>query len=520
MSLRTKILLTLFLFTTLVFALLTLNLLVDFPRRAHLQTRRQAEFLSRLVDTWLMEMLARADPEDPRFWDVLSRRMEEDTLFRDYLIVQWPVEGGGKPRLRAWSEEVPPGIHAEELEIFKAVAHSRKTDIRGTRAYTFIGALPRRPGGPRYVVLGRLDLAGTTTPVAEVQETIRSVLFIMITGTALILLTTYILLDRFVLRPLRRLAEAATAVAEGRTLPRLPEPPRSDEVARTFRAFNQMVGRLEEYHRRLKGEIRESRRRLKETHHRLATAQRLSSTGMLAAGIAHEINNPLSGLINMVRQLRDKNPGEPERRRKLDLVLEGLDRIRVTVERVLRFAPRPVKIQEVSLADVFQRVKGLVEHRLRAKGIRFETHGLDRLPGLRGDPGELQQLFLNLVLNAVDACPEAEGRIRILGEADGRLVTLRIVDNGSGMSEEQMERCFLPFQTTKGESGGTGLGLPVAKSLAEAYGGDIILGSREGEGTTVYVLLPVEGRRAERRDPFGSEPGVEEDSAHRGSKKK
>lgn len=482
MSLKTKILSTLFLFMALVFVLLTVNLLLELPMRTQQQSQRQAELAARLVYSWMLESFERADPDHPYFWADLQGRLDRTGLFRGYRVVEAPP-GGGELAVRIQSREME-GVSVEEEGYFRSVLDSGKTLVRGADAYVALGAIRKR------LLAARLVLPEATSAAEEVAQTVHGVVMIMVIGIVLILLTTYVLLNRFVLRPLNRLAESSEAVGAGDYTKLLPELAGRDEMARTFQAFNFMLRRLDEAGRRIREELQRSHTELKDTRTKLVRAQRLSSTGTLASGIAHEINNPLSGLINMARQLRDPGLSEEKRIRYAELILEGLDRIRATMDKILLFVPRPATIRDVSLDEVGKRVEGLVEHRARERQVKLDFAGLRDTPTVRGDAAEIQQVLLNLVLNGLDACRETGGYVRVRAEPADDQVRMIVEDNGVGMSEEEIRNSFLPFHTTKEEGKGTGLGLPIAKSIVESYGGDMYIESEKGRGTRVHVVLP------------------------------
>jgi signal transduction histidine kinase len=482
MSLKTKILSTLFVFMTLVFILLTVNLLLELPVRTQQQAQRQAELSARLVYSWLLESIERADPDHPYFWADLQGRLDRTALFRGYRVVEAPPDGAPLEARIQSPDEAP--LMEEEAAHFRAVLESGKTVVRGADAYVALGSIRKR------LIAARLVLPENSSAVDDVAQTVHGVVMVMVLGIAVILLTTYVLLNRFVLRPLNRLAESSEAVAAGDYSKLLPEPASRDEMARTFRAFNFMLRRLDEAGCRIREELRRSHTELKDTRTRLVRAQRLSSTGTLASGIAHEINNPLSGLINMARQLRDPGLGEDKRARFVELILEGLDRIRSTMDKILLFVPRPATVRDVALEEVGRKVEALVEHRARERGVSLSFDGLRDAPPVRGDAAELQQVLLNLVLNGLDACREEGGRLSVRAESAGDQIRIVVEDNGVGMSEEEVRNSFLPFHTTKEEGKGTGLGLPVAKSIVESYGGDILIDSEKGRGTRVHVVFP------------------------------
>jgi two-component system NtrC family sensor kinase len=317
----------------------------------------------------------------------------------------------------------------------------------------------------------------------------------------------YVMLNRFVLRPLNQLAEASSAVASGDFSKTVAAPLGTDEMARAIHAFNLMTERIRDYHLQLMQDIQKKGDELKATQRKLVVAQRLTSTGTLAAGIAHEINNPLSGLINMALRLKDKSLDDHRQKEYVDLIVEGLYKIKATVDKILLFAPRPTQMRDVNVREIVQKAVALVEHKLREKGIVSVVRVPDGLPSVKADPSELQQVFLNVLINAADAIDHGQGRIEIETNLMNESLRVTVRDNGCGMTDEELSQCFVPFHTTKPEGRGTGLGLPIARSIIDSYGGDIYLESEKGKGTSVHVLLPCETRDLVKRTNAQNQPG-------------
>jgi signal transduction histidine kinase len=472
-SLKAKILSTTFLFMVLVFVLLTLNLLLDLTTRIRDENHRLAQILSVLLSDHL-----KTTGKD---WSALGQRLRESTLVSDWTIVSSSRENREALQLQCASD--PAFVLTEqERSRFLQVLTDLRTVHDGARVYLLLA--PPSPGNELFV-------ARVGMPAGQdVEKAIYGVVLIMVIGIALILLSTYILLNRFVLRPLNQLAEASSAVASGDFTKSVAAPAGSDEMARAIHAFNLMTERIQEYHRRMMEDIRRKGDELKETRHKLVAAQRLSSTGTLAAGIAHEINNPLSGLINMALALKDKSLDDRRKREYMEMVIEGLYKIKATVDKILLFMPRPTQVRDVGAREIAQKAGALVEHRLREKGAELLVRVPEELGPIRVDPSEIQQVLLNVLINAIDAVEPGAGRIAIEARPEDPMLRLSIRDNGCGMTEEELSRCFIPFHTNKPEGQGTGLGLSIARSIVEGFGGDMSIESVKGQGSCVHVLLP------------------------------
>jgi len=298
----------------------------------------------------------------------------------------------------------------------------------------------------------------------------QAVYWVMLGGIALMMIVSFWLVSRLVIRPLALLSGAADRIADGDYRVEIDPPDSGDEFGRTIRALNRMACEIAEYQGHLEDRVMTALSRIKKAEQHLAIAQRLAATGKLASGLAHEINNPLGGMMNAVRSLA---------RGDLDAERTGLYK---------------------SLA--------LAMHRIEKKHIHVERHLAAAGEVLVfGDPNELQQVALNLILNAVDSIQEgSEGRIDLEVERLASEAVLRVRDNGAGISPEDQDRCYDMFFTTKPVGEGSGMGLAVVHNIVTNHGGRIELTSRLGMGTTFEVFLPAESHPA--ADP-GPQEGAE-----------
>jgi signal transduction histidine kinase len=231
------------------------------------------------------------------------------------------------------------------------------------------------------------------------------------------------------------------------------------------------------------------RTREREIEHELAVRERLSSLGLLTAGVAHEINNPLEGIGNHVKLLEREGLAPEERRRHLELVRHGFERIRDLVRDLLRFARPAGSRGEVDLAPVVERARRLAAFSERFRGVEVSVQGLETPLVVLGDAGRLEQIVFNLLLNAATAMG-GRGRIAITavrGAHEPGWVELSVADEGPGVPPADLERIFDPFFTT---SGGTGLGLSIAYGIAQAHGGSLLVRNRPQGGAEFTLRLP------------------------------
>jgi len=311
-------------------------------------------------------------------------------------------------------------------------------------------------------------------------------------GTLVLIVATYVILSTLVIRPVEEMASVADRVASGDFSVQCAGSGSQDEVGRLIRSFNFMVNEVGDFHRHLQERLAEVRRRVQLAERHLKVAQGLASTGKLAAGIAHEINNPLGGMINAAIRLKEN--AEPGSRDDLylGLIIEGLERIKITVRNLLAFTPRKMEPQPTAVVAVLEDALALIAHKIKRQEI--EVTLAVNPPGLRFicEAGEIRQVFLNILINAVDAIEDRGGTIEITGFHDlvENTAIVEVRDNGCGMSEELLNNAFEPFYSTKPSGDGTGLGLSIAHNIITNHGGRIEAQSALGGGTSIRITLP------------------------------
>jgi two-component system NtrC family sensor kinase len=248
-------------------------------------------------------------------------------------------------------------------------------------------------------------------------------------------------------------------------------------------------------HSRLYAQLERRLGELRETQAQLVQAGKLSAVGQLVSGVAHELNNPLSVVIGYGQLLLRKDLA-PEMRTQLEAIVAQADRMARIVQGLLVFArQRPPERVRVDLAAVLAQTLALRATPLRVSGITVDLECASDLPPVVGDASQLQQVFLNLLLNAEQAMTEARvgDRIRLVAaprSAEGaHRVIGQVIDNGPGIRPDVLPRIFEPFFTTRTVGSGTGLGLSVCYGIVEQHGGTIDVQSRPG-ATTFTVTLP------------------------------
>ncbi|HEY2743955.1 MAG TPA: ATP-binding protein [Polyangia bacterium] len=233
---------------------------------------------------------------------------------------------------------------------------------------------------------------------------------------------------------------------------------------------------------------------LKRLERTLVRAEKLATIGTLSAGIAHEVGTPLGIISGRAEQLLTRVPdGEPGEAMKkgLSSILAQVDKVSTTIRQLLDFArARPVTVEAVSPATAVDAATSLLEHRFRQAKVVVATDAPPSLPPLAADPGQLEQVLVNLLMNACDACA-AGGHVTARARRADDGVVLEVADDGSGIAPEHLPSVLDPFFTTKKRGQGTGLGLTIAADIVKNHGGSLAIESAPGRGTTVRVVWPV-----------------------------
>lgn len=359
----------------------------------------------------------------------------------------------------------------------------------------------------------RLLLGMETVNKSIAESTQTAVMITLLVAVLSILTLTFFI--RFVTKPLKMLVDITDKVSRG-DLSQKVDLDQKDEIGQLAKTFNQMISSLrqsrdeiEEYNRNLEQKIIERTLELEEIQAQLIQSEKLSAIGQLAAGVAHELNNPLGGILGyaqfalekMRKANQSKESGHDYEKyiRYLKDIETQARRCKTIVQNLLRFsrASRTTDLTEVDINQVVEDTVTFVEHQLYMNQIELQVQINHQIPHIQGNAGQLQQVLTNLILNAMHASPP-ESTVTVvsrfspaLGEFGG-VVEILVSDQGTGIASENLKRIFEPFFTTKAVGKGTGLGLSVSYGIIKEHGGEIKVKSSLGEGSTFIVVLPVQ----------------------------
>jgi len=358
-------------------------------------------------------------------------------------------------------------------------------------------------------ILGVLDtnLSLAKTDAQLAQSSWRMLAYTMFALLDISLLT-WLFVWRLVGQPLKHLKDGTSELADGNLGYQL-EVDSTDEAGELASSFNRMSLQLraanEEivaWAKTLEDRVDQKTRELKRAHEHVLHVEKMATIGKMAAVVAHEINNPLSGILTYAKLLKKWiQRGEAETSKKndaeqcLDLIADESRRCGDLVKNLLTFShTSPMNVQTTDLNTVVDRSVRLVAHQLELNGVELHLDLPSNLPAIQCDPGQIEQVLLALIMNAIDAMPRG-GNLWVstrMGEESDELA-IEVRDDGSGIPPEILPHIFEPFLTTKESGKSVGLGLAVSQNIIEGHRGRVDVHSEVGKGTTFTVTLPVEG---------------------------
>src|ERR1035437_8233105 len=298
-------------------------------------------------------------------------------------------------------------------------------------------------------------------------------------GAFLVCVTVIMVLAVSVRRPMLELQEKIARVRLGDMDVSVGFASRNDEIGDLGRDFNDMVTQL-----------KASREEIERLHHtQMSRAEHFATLGELAAGLAHEIRNPLAGIAGVLDIVSRDLPSTSAAHEVIhDAKKEAMQINRILTQLLDTARPKPPQFRVTEIVGTVEHAVPFARHHAATKRINIEFEVKDSLPPVEHDPNQINQVLLNLILNAIQSM-DKPGTIRVTVEQDDDLAVISVADEGKGIAPENVSQIFRPFFTTKGQ--GTGLGLSLARRMVESHGGSITVSSEVGSGTQFEVRLPI-----------------------------
>ncbi|OGP54315.1 MAG: hypothetical protein A2162_12835 [Deltaproteobacteria bacterium RBG_13_52_11b] len=406
----------------------------------------------------------------------------------------------------------------------KFVLHSRLTDLvkQGTSRVSYFEKDQFKPthaevytevykdysgnealGSWKWIPSLRCYLVGeqdTKEAFGEIEHLVKKAVIIFIVSTLLIVGISYGVMGRAT-GPIKRLSEMVTSFANGH-FGKTVSTSRKDEIGGLVAGFNVMAEKLKKAYTELEGKVHASNkeleiayRMLKQRQEQLIRSEKMAALGQLSAGIAHEIRTPLTSIKIFIQSLAKEIDLDENQKEDFRIVMREIDRMNENITRFLNFArPEEPLFQAINVATLVKDAMNLLAAKLKSSGIHLDISLPEEHPPVEGDPKQLAQVFLNLLLNAVEAMPQGgtltiRSVVKVNPDSHQDLLQLVIKDTGHGVREKDRPYVFDPFFTTK--EGGTGLGLSIVYSIVQKHNGRIEVESELGKGSSFILSLPI-----------------------------
>jgi two-component system NtrC family sensor kinase len=359
-------------------------------------------------------------------------------------------------------------------------------------------------------LLGVIDVGVSLQDADQrVARTTRDTIIWGVISTCIVCGLGMLLIHRLVNRPVQRLLVSTQRVAQGDLDVAIPVTS-DDEIGQLTRSFVEMTEKLKTAQRQLQGwaqkleeEIDSKTRDLKSAQAQIIRSEKLSSVGLLAAGVAHELNSPLTGILTFAHILAKHMPDGSDEQQQLRIIAKQAERCATIIRQLLDLSRERLPERKLhDLHGILEQSIALVEHQPRFRTVEIRRDFDRSIRHVLVDAGQMQQVFVNLLVNAGEAMPEG-GQLAIRTRklsavkvshagGDGDAVQIVFSDTGVGIPPENIPKIFDPFFTSKDVGQGTGLGLAITHGIIEGHGGSIAVDSTPGEGTTFTITMPLD----------------------------
>lgn len=398
----------------------------------------------------------------------------------------------------AHSEQQLVGKLSTDIDLLQALVTSgvdKRVSFSGLvqgKSLTVCGPLYNQ----EHAVIGALKVI---FPLADVDRQIakseRMIFFYILFDSAVLILFGTYLLSRYLVKPIDKIIKLTDTIARGNLDATLYLTERN-EIGKLSAALSRMAESLQEEKRRIQEHIHaleDKNLELQRAQQEIIQSEKLASVGRLAAGIAHEIGNPIGIILGYLHLLLSQKVDEPERADYLKRMHAETERINTIIRELLDYAqPSAMQKEELDLNKIVEETHALVSYQKGFQSITATLH-LDRtIPNLYAVEKQIRQIIINLTLNALDAMPDGGAITFITEYSPGTShVVFSIMDTGTGIPENLLQKVFDPFFTTKEPGRGTGLGLSNVQRIVDDLGGRVTVVSDHGKGTTFTILFPV-----------------------------
>jgi signal transduction histidine kinase len=429
---------------------------------------REMEHVQELID---------AVEEYEKTLGVIVYHKGKDLVFRSRFI-----EGEIEPYLESIKRSIQEDLPNEGFQTYKKIS-----------VFSYIFPLKDHRGKN---IGGVSILQRTSFMEGEIQNAkwnIVIIILVLVGGTVVLVL---IATKRWITRPISRLMEGIKSMALGHLNTQI-DLKGEDELSELAEAFNQMAIDLRKAHEKI---VHESETKL-ELERSLRHSEKLATIGQLASGLAHEIGTPLNIISGRAELMKRRLESKEGTEKNLDVILNQTERITKIIQQLLGFVRKKKPEQRpLNLGPLLESTLDFLDQQIQKQKVKVVRDLTDNLPAVAGDPDQLQQVFLNLILNAIQSMSKG-GELRLIAipqwiseegleEGQRQYVEIRVEDTGTGMGKDVIENIFNPFFTTKEKEKGTGLGLTVSQGIIQDHEGWVEVESEVGKGSVFKVYLP------------------------------
>ncbi|MCB2225458.1 MAG: HAMP domain-containing histidine kinase [Desulfarculaceae bacterium] len=400
----------------------------------------------------------------------------QDNVFQAEAILNRNAEELSAIMGENWRELILPNLHAY-ARLLERLDQRSRGDQPLSKSERIKVQSQVRAQGQQMVSSALAVLSKEKAALGEVITRSRHLLFYSMGMLLVFMIVHAYLLGTRMLSSINRFGSYAHRIASGDFTPVTPTRRYRDEFTELALAINTMIEELEN---------REAV---------LVQSHKMRAVGTLTAGVAHELNNPMNNITLTAHVLQEDYPdlNDEERREMIGDVVGEAERAKKIISNLLDFARESgSQLEPLDLPLLLQETIALAGNQIKLSGIKIHYQGSGNLPRVHGDSQQLRQVFLNLILNAIDASHKG-GKIQVLvlPADEPNYLAVKVIDEGTGIPAHIISSIFDPFFTTKGKGKGTGLGLSVSQGIVVKHGGRIMVSSHEGQGTTFTVVLPV-----------------------------
>jgi signal transduction histidine kinase len=481
-NLRHKIVLHIFVIGTLAAALLTYLYMSTQKNIIHTLSQEKAALVASMIEYTVTHRMQEGKPDDV---GLVLQRIAESNLIKNLRIIDLKGKILESSDIDEVGNYIPESRIQRVHELYSGVDQANIPQMNTISTHQSFHIIQNKKecyachsSDTKIIALLEMNLEETPT-AAFITKTQFKAVIISLLALVILIFITLRLFEKIINRPLSQLKEQMKKVQGGNLSVQL-TPKKNDDIGDLTESFNVMVANL-----------KQAKQEIEELHHReMERAGHLASIGELAAGLAHEIKNPIAGIKGALEVIIQRTDPSDPRKEIFTEILNQTDRIYGIIQDLLNYArPREINLKLVDLNECIRRAMTLAQSQTQDKDILFHFDKLNDDLQIFCDENRIQEVVLNLLINSI-ASIEKRGKVEVTTrKKNSKVMEIKISDDGKGIKAEHLAQVFNPFFTTRRQ--GTGLGLSICKKIVDAHKGSIDVQSEVGKGTVFVIQLPI-----------------------------